>query len=79
VIRQETASVAPFETSKRGTQAMNGTINVGRSEIEELTAEEIELVTGGLSIIDYLLLIWEGIRMKPVYSSYDPSLDHGGE
>jgi hypothetical protein len=58
---------------------MNSTINLGRSEIEELTAEEIDLVMGGLSIIDYLLLIWEGIRMKPVYSSYDPSLDDGGE
>ena len=45
----------------------------------ELTAEELELVTGGLSIITRLLLIWEGIRMKPVYSSYDPSLDDGGE
>ena len=60
---------------------MNGTINRGRSEIEELTAEELELVTGGLSIITRLLLIWEGIRNKPVYSSYDPSLglDDGGE
>ena len=59
---------------------MNGIINLGRSEIEELTAEEMELVTGGLSIITRLLLILEGIRNKPVYSSYDPTmgLDDGG-
>jgi hypothetical protein len=60
---------------------MYGTINLGRREIEELTAEETELVAGGLSIITRLLLILEGIRNKPVYSSYDPSmgLDDGGE
>ena len=60
---------------------MNGTINPGCSEIEELTAEDLERVAGGLSIITRLLLIWEGIRMKPVYSSYDPTLglDDGGE
>jgi hypothetical protein len=44
---------------------MNGTINLGRSEIEELTAEQLELVTGGPSIITRLLLIWEGIRTSP--------------
>jgi hypothetical protein len=58
---------------------MNRNINAGRSEVAELTAEELELVSGGLSIITRLLLIWEGIRMRPVYSSYDPSLDDGGE
>ena len=51
---------------------MNGKITVENREVEELTAEDLERVAGGLYITRYMTSLWYKVRADNSYSP--PSL-----